>query len=74
MKLACFGLWLKERGILHLKRASFALWLIEQGILHLKRAKRLENRGLSNRDEITGYRLEHDHASCFKNAGIIFVH
>ena len=38
LKLACFGLWLKERGISHIKRAWFALWLIEQGILHIKRA------------------------------------
>ena len=46
---------LKERGILHLKRACFALWLIERGILLLKHAKWLENRGLRNRGELTGY-------------------
>ena len=29
LKRACFGLWVKEQGILHLKRVCFALWLIE---------------------------------------------
>ena len=29
LKRACFGLWVKEQGILHLKRGCFALWLIE---------------------------------------------
>ena len=33
--------------------ACFALRLMERGTLHLKRAKRLENRGLSNRGEMT---------------------
>ena len=33
-----FGIWLIERGILHLNRASCSLWLIERGMLHLKRA------------------------------------
>ena len=35
LKRACFGLWLKERGILHLKRACllFALWYEEYYIL-----------------------------------------
>ena len=37
--LLVFGLWLKERGILHLKSVCFALWLIERGILNLKRDK-----------------------------------
>jgi len=44
-----------ERGILYLKRACFGLWLIERGILNLKHAKWLENRGLRNRGEMTGY-------------------
>ena len=52
LKLACFGLWLKEWGILHLKRTCFALRLIERGTLHLKRAKWLENRRLRNRGEM----------------------
>ena len=38
MKRACFDLWLKERGILHLKRDCFVSWLKERGILHLRRA------------------------------------
>ena len=37
MKRACFDLWLKERGILHLKRDCFVLFK-ERGILHLRRA------------------------------------
>ena len=28
-EVSLFGLWLKERGILHLKRVCFAFWLIE---------------------------------------------
>ena len=55
MKRACFGLWLKERGILHLKRACFTFWLIERGILHLKHAKRPDDGGLSNQREMNGY-------------------
>ena len=35
--------------------ACFGLWLIQRGILHLKHAKWLENRGLRNRGEMTGY-------------------
>ena len=46
-----------ERGILYLTRGCFGLWLKERGILHLKRAKWLENRGRSNRGEMTGYPL-----------------
>ena len=43
LKRSCFGVWLIERGILHLERASCGLWLTEQGMLHLKhRAGRRE--------------------------------
>ena len=38
LKRSCFGVWIIERGILHLERASCGLWLTEQGMLHLKRA------------------------------------
>ena len=36
-KRACFGLWLIERGMLHLDRDSCGLLLIERGMLHLER-------------------------------------
>ena len=43
LKRSCFGVWLIERGILHLERASCGLWLTEQGMLHWKhRAGRRE--------------------------------
>ena len=39
--------------MLHLKVKCFAVRLIERGTLHLKRTNLLENRGLSDRGEMT---------------------
>ena len=53
LKLTCSGVWLKEREMLHLKLTCFAVRLIERGTLHLKRTNLRENRGLSDREEMT---------------------
>ena len=39
----------------HTLEMAFDLWLIEQGTLHLQCSKWLENRGLSNRGDMTSY-------------------
>ena len=48
-----------------MKRVCFFLWLKERRVLHLKRAKRLENRGLSNGEEMTDDPFKN---SCFFSA------